>query len=288
MGRRRSEGLPDILHDVFLVFPWWVGPPVAGATFVGMKLTGAAFSNAKSPIGLALGGLASSLAPFAVLFVLIVWIAAMAGKARRRHLLASRKGIEAIRSLGWRDFELLVGEGLRRQGYTVVETGGGGADGGIDLVARRADEKLLVQCKRWKTWTVGVSVVREMFGVMTAERATAAMIVTTGQFTRSAEQFAEGKPIRLMDGAALVAFLEHVKKPVVGEPGFEPGDSAAQRANQPEPTSWGQQQESPPECPKCGAPMLVRVAKKGPNAGGKFLGCSRYPACTGTRNLPPA
>jgi DNA topoisomerase-1 len=34
-------------------------------------------------------------------------------------------------------------------------------------------------------------------------------------------------------------------------------------------------------CPKCGAPMVQR---QGPR--GAFLGCSRFPACKGTRNLP--
>jgi len=32
-------------------------------------------------------------------------------------------------------------------------------------------------------------------------------------------------------------------------------------------------------CPKCGAPMVKRTAKKGPRAGKPFYGCSRYPDC---------
>ena len=35
-------------------------------------------------------------------------------------------------------------------------------------------------------------------------------------------------------------------------------------------------------CPKCGSFMVLRTAKKGPNAGGKFYGCSRYPNCKTT------
>lgn len=34
-----------------------------------------------------------------------------------------------------------------------------------------------------------------------------------------------------------------------------------------------------PSCPKCRVPMVQRVAKTGPNAGQKFLGCSNYPKC---------
>lgn len=35
-----------------------------------------------------------------------------------------------------------------------------------------------------------------------------------------------------------------------------------------------------PICPCCGARMQVRRQKRNPTA--EFLGCSRYPACTGT------
>jgi ribosomal protein L37AE/L43A len=32
-------------------------------------------------------------------------------------------------------------------------------------------------------------------------------------------------------------------------------------------------------CPKCGSPLVVRIAKKGPNAGNEFWGCSDFPKC---------
>jgi len=34
-----------------------------------------------------------------------------------------------------------------------------------------------------------------------------------------------------------------------------------------------------PACPKCGVPMVERVAGKGPNKGGMFWGCTNYPKC---------
>ena len=32
-------------------------------------------------------------------------------------------------------------------------------------------------------------------------------------------------------------------------------------------------------CPRCGEKMVLRVAKKGNNAGNKFYGCSAFPKC---------
>ncbi|MBP5681686.1 MAG: four helix bundle suffix domain-containing protein [Bacteroidales bacterium] len=44
-------------------------------------------------------------------------------------------------------------------------------------------------------------------------------------------------------------------------------------------------QNDAPMCPKCGKPMLKRVAKKGVNSGKEFWSCSTYPQCNGTRSL---
>ncbi len=38
-----------------------------------------------------------------------------------------------------------------------------------------------------------------------------------------------------------------------------------------------------PNCPECGKAMVVRTAQSGARQGEKFLGCSGFPACRGTR-----
>ncbi|MBM4329910.1 MAG: four helix bundle protein [Deltaproteobacteria bacterium] len=40
-----------------------------------------------------------------------------------------------------------------------------------------------------------------------------------------------------------------------------------------------------PACPACGKPMALRTARKGPQAGSQFWGCSGYPGCKGTKKL---
>lgn len=51
--------------------------------------------------------------------------------------VAQSQASDVLGGMNWREFELLVGEGFRLQGYQVAETGGGGADGGMDLVLTR-------------------------------------------------------------------------------------------------------------------------------------------------------
>ena len=53
----------------------------------------------------------------------------------------------------------------------MVENHGVGSDGGIDLRLKKSGNVFLVQCKHWKTQKVDVRIVREMYGLMTAERA---------------------------------------------------------------------------------------------------------------------
>jgi len=38
-------------------------------------------------------------------------------------------------------------------------------------------------------------------------------------------------------------------------------------------------------CPKCGSSLVQRTAKKGVNAGTKFLGCKNFPKCRFTKNV---
>jgi hypothetical protein len=54
----------------------------------------------------------------------------------REHQRPAAADIGSIRRMSWQEFETLVGEAYRRQGYSVEETGGGDADGGVDLILR--------------------------------------------------------------------------------------------------------------------------------------------------------
>ena len=100
--------------------------------------------------------------------------------------VSQSKAADALDGMSWREFEVLVGEAFRLQGFRVAETRGGGADGGVELVLTREGARFLVQCKQWKAYKVGVEVVRELFGVMAARGAGGGLVVTSGTFTNDA------------------------------------------------------------------------------------------------------
>lgn len=116
----------------------------------------------------------------------------------RRYAFANR-----IQHLHWERFEHLVADIYRRNGYRVVTRPQNGADGGIDFRAVRRGKHYIVQCKRWSK-RVGVPVVREMAGLLAAERkVSGVIIVTNNDFTREAKAFASDKSIELINGEQL-------------------------------------------------------------------------------------
>jgi len=196
------------------------------------------------------------------------------------------KSTDVLDGMSWREFEMLVGEGFRLQGYQVAETGGGGADGGVDLVltkpGKNGGEKFLVQCKRWRAFKVGVDVVRELYGVMAARGATGGFVVTSGRFTAEAISFASGRNVNLVDGPKLHELIQQAKAGTFRSPARASNPAATRPAPASPPSAAPMQA---PSCPLCSSPMAQRTAKRGANAGSEFWGCTDYPACRGTRPI---
>lgn len=116
-----------------------------------------------------------------------------------------------------RDFEREVLRLLEAQGF-VAEMTKATADGGIDIVAKRTDPllagKYIVQCKNW-TKPVGAPVVRDFYGVVMAENANKGILITTSRFTRDAREFAEDKPLELIDGSDWKSLVSRAESPEI-------------------------------------------------------------------------
>jgi restriction system protein len=255
--------------------PIWVGPLVAVGVFLIMRFVAPPLLRLT---GQDLGGVFADLAyKLAILggpVVLVLWMVAEITKLGRRRFLDRQADINSVRDLSWQEFEHLVGEAYRRKGYDVDQTLDG-PDGGVDLILTRDGETTFVQCKQWKARKVGVKVARELYGVMAAHGAAHGIVVSCGEFTEEALRFASGNPLELVNGQALWQLVEQVKRDKEPKPVIPPTEGPA-------PTMPVDASEVP-QCPMCGAVMVLRTDRKGQHAGSRFYGCSRYPKCRGIR-----
>lgn len=272
MARRNKSSFNDVI-EISAMLPWWAGVLLAVISYLGLHW------YAGAPVASPASGKAviDTLAPqmlraaarfgqYFLPFIFLLGAGLSAYKRYKRRTLHDQVVAggtrQSIESLSWREFEHLVGEFFRRKGFTVEETGGDGPDGGVDLIASLGKDRYFIQCKQWRARQVGVAIVRELYGVMAAKGAAGGFVVTSGEFTEDAKQFAEGREIKIITGDQLLAEM---------------------RGSSPRIAERNSRAESVPLCPKCGAGMLVRTARKGSNIGEKFWGCSTYPACRGIR-----
>ena len=274
MSSRKNDSGGAGIVELTALLPWWGGVMLAGASYAGLHLyvsrplPSSALSSdfMLQAIGHGVATSGQYLLPF---LFLIAAVMSASRRWKRRKLLAgvvSSAAPDVLNGLTWREFEMLVGEAFRVQGYRVVETGGS-ADGGVDVVLRKDSEKYFVQCKQWRAQTVGVPIVRELYGAMAAHGATGGFVVTSGRFTRPALEFAASRNLTLIDGPKLHAMIQRVSQ----------NSLAAKNAASPIVPA-----ESP-ACPTCSKPMAMRTARRGPKTGQRLWGCTGYPTCTGTR-----
>ena len=115
------------------------------------------------------------------------------------------RSLEQLQQLTGKEFEDLIASLFRKDGYAVNQCGGSG-DEGIDLVLQIPTAKDVVQCKRWRS-DVGSPAVREFYGSLMHAGARHGFIITTASFSQSARSFALGKPISLVSGQDIVAWI---------------------------------------------------------------------------------
>lgn len=278
--RKRRSPLQDFFDFAFKL-PWWGGFLLAVVSYVVLQLfAGAAAINGEPGTSGRMGTIAiiSLVKGFATMLqyvVPLIFIVAGVGSGVKA-IMRSKEydrvapaGLRAVADLSWHAFERLVGEAFRRKGYSVIETDKG-PDGGIDLILRRAGEEHLVQCKHWRANKVGVNIVRELHGVMASRGAAGGFVVTAGEFTAAARNYAHGRNIELVGGYELKLLLD------------EGAATLPHTANVDRPLQPSGVAVAEPDCPSCGGKMVERVAKRGANKGGRFWGCRSFPKCSGT------
>lgn len=128
--------------------------------------------------------------------------------------------LEQLKSMDPIEFEHYVGYLYLRDGYRVYTTVASG-DEGVDLHLKKGLKSIVVQCKRY-SGTVGQPTVRDLHGAVSHEKANAGALVTTGNISRPAENWAQGKPLTLIDGHALISWARGKRIKTQSPPTFNP------------------------------------------------------------------
>ncbi len=135
-------------------------------------------------------------------------------EAQRQHKQAMEQFELALREwkltqLSWwlqldgPQFERAVGEVLTKIGCRVQSMGGSG-DRGVDLLIEKPDGRnVIVQCKAHKA-PIGPGTVRDLYGALIHSGLPEGWVISTSNFTGGAQDFASGKPIRLIHIQELV------------------------------------------------------------------------------------
>lgn len=282
MGRRRSGSLVEDVITIAAKLPWPVGVTLAVVAFVGFGILSdvepavvARPTELDKVVVPQLAKFVSTIFQWLIPSLLLIGSAASAFKRHRRVKLygevVAAGSPSSLSRMSWQDFERLVSDYFQRRGFKVVEFGGHGSDGGIDLIARRGDDEYVIQCKQWKAYRVGVVPVRELYGLVSKRRAAGGFVVTSGSFTDEAIRFVSGISVELIDGAKLASAIARLERaPSLSGRPPEQDESAALMA---------------PRCPSCRGEMVLRTARTEQHAGSQFWGCARYPKCRGTRSI---
>ena len=112
--------------------------------------------------------------------------------------------------LKFTEFESLIQNLFTKMGLETRQTRPS-RDGGVDRVAYDTRPifggKVVIQAKRYKN-TVGVSAVRDLYGALQNEGASKGILVTTSGYGPASFEFAQNKPIEMIEGANLLYLLE--------------------------------------------------------------------------------
>ena len=154
----------------------------------------------------------NAIAVMLAALVSLGWLLIQLEAKDRRQLL---EWTSDLRLLNANEFEWLVGEVYRREGWTVSETGRQDRpDGNVDLVVTRSSSRRFVQCKRWASKRVGVGEIRAFAGTLMREGLSGADgdFVTLSTFGEVAIDEAKKIGIQLVDGRDLYRRIEQVRR----------------------------------------------------------------------------
>lgn len=211
--KRRTSAEPSYWHNEL---PWWSG--VAFGVLLYVALTWLIPQVAASSPRLATAvSAANASAAFIALPFVACSVILLLRTYRKRCELDLDITLAALRALPRERFEHFAAEAFRNEGYVVGASAN--PDCGADLVLTKQGQKVIAQCRRWRSNLIEVAALSELHSCMDIARATGCIMVTTGDYDAAAREFAAEKSLRLIGGRELARMLRTLDSPT-SDPGF--------------------------------------------------------------------
>lgn len=118
---------------------------------------------------------------------------------------------EKLKVMNPHDFEWYIADLFKLKGFDTEVTKRSG-DGGKDIILRRGDEIRIVECKRYNSPKVTRPDVQKFHSALIDMNAKEGYYVTTGRFTKPAEEYVLDKPIHLIDESKLLDLIEELRE----------------------------------------------------------------------------
>jgi len=115
---------------------------------------------------------------------------------------------DGFSSLSPKEFERFIGDLFAKMGFH-IKLGPYVRDFGADIIAKKGEDKVLVQVKKYGTGhNVGARDVQRTLGSMWKHKANKSILVTTSDFTVEAHEQARGAPIELWNRGLLYKMID--------------------------------------------------------------------------------
>ena len=132
-----------------------------------------------------------------------LWLSLWWRRAQSRDHSLPLLQISDLQAMSPGGFEKYVSQLFQQKGYRIKLRGSKG-DLGVDIeLTKPSGKRAIVQCKRYQN-TIEPKIVRELYGTLIHEQVAHAFLVTTADISDAAREWAQFKPITLIDGETLV------------------------------------------------------------------------------------
>jgi restriction system protein len=199
----------------------------------------------------------STLSLLAALAAVIVhfWRTAMRG----------HDDLQSIRWLSPREFVRMVEEGFRTQGYVVQSSERFFSRAGIDLILRKADNHILVLCRRDPEPARQLAAVQELHAATATLQGGSGLLITCEWVASEVKAYAAEQGIAVIEGPALLKLVQRAR-------GLQPTPVRRREPHFAIPLT------DLPACSECGGPM-VPGSDHDHDPEMRAWYCSRGPAC---------